>query len=118
MENDGLRYFRLVCYRRINYFESIEGYLMDNQKIESGIAAYNLGKRFAERLRIGKRFYGSMRLGMRIYGITYKTLNEHENRFELDMFVSGFHKVLGTKQVSIDMQTNLINGFSDQWGNK
>ena len=94
--------------------------MIDKQFIDSGIKAYKLGQAFANKIRVGKRFFGSMRVGMKVYGLTYKDLNNPDCdwRFELDCFMAGYSNVIGNKQISIDMNTNLINGFSDQWGNK
>lgn len=94
--------------------------MTDKQFIDSGIKAYQLGERFAQKIRVGKRFFGSMRVGMKVYGLTYKDLNNPNCDwcFELDCFMAGYSNVIGNKQISIDIKTNLINGFSDQWGNK
>lgn len=94
--------------------------MIDKQFIDSGIQAYLLGQRFAQKIRVGKRFFGSMPIAMKVYGLTYKDLDNPncDWRFEVDCFIAGYSNVIGNKQISISMETNLINGFSDQWGNK
>lgn len=94
--------------------------MTDQQTVDTGIKAYKLGQQFAKRIRVGKRFFGSMRTGMKVYGLTYKGLNNPDCdwRFELDCFMAGYSNVIGNKQISIDIDTNLINGFSDRNGDK
>jgi len=94
--------------------------MTDQQFIDSGIQAYLLGQRFAQKIRIGKRFFGAMPIGLKVYGLTYKDLNKPDCdwRFEFDCFVSGYVNAIGDKQISISTKTNRVSGFSDRWGNK
>lgn len=72
------------------------------------LEAYNIGRRFAYRIRVGKKFFGSMPIAKKLY----KSIDNHHAMG----FMSGFHNALKFRSVCVSPQTGLVTGFVDDQG--